>query len=89
MLVQWCRGSAFLLCVLLHSATMFILHCFYGKIIHLKLDCMNELKSEEIKWKIIDYINVKEYHTSIQAFSSSYRLGLNILLLLSLHTVML
>ena len=33
---------------------------FYGKIIHFKLGYMNELKSGEIKWKIVEYINVKE-----------------------------
>lgn len=50
---------------------------------------MNELKSWEIKWKTLEYINVKEKknHTSVQAFSSSYSLGLNTLLLLSLHTL--
>lgn len=33
---------------------------FYGKMIHFKLGCMNELKSGEIKWKIAEYINAKE-----------------------------
>lgn len=33
---------------------------FYGKITDSILGCMNELKSLEIKWKIMEYGSVKE-----------------------------